>query len=51
MKMAKLFQTKKKLCRTFSTYFANIVSTLQIPSIHEDVSDVSDPVSKSPQRC
>ena len=35
MKKTKLFQRKKKSCRTFSTYFANIVSDLQIPKIHE----------------
>ena len=40
MKKTKLFQTKKKICRTSTTYFANIVSDLQIPKIQEDASDI-----------
>ena len=50
MKKAKLFQTKKELCRTFSFYFANIVSDLQIPKIQEEKSDIRsnhDPVLAS----
>ena len=35
--MAKLLQTKKELCRTFSIYFASIVSDLQISNIQKDV--------------
>ena len=38
---------EKKLSRTFSTYFANIDSDLQIPNIYEDASDICsnhDPV-------
>ena len=31
---------EKVLCRTFSTYFANTVFDLQIPKIHEDVSNI-----------
>ena len=31
---------EKELCRTFSTYFANIVPDLQIPKIHEDASNI-----------
>ena len=29
-----------KLCRTFTTYFASIVSDLQIPNIRKDVSNI-----------
>ena len=38
--MAKLLD-EKKLCRTFSNYFANIVSDLQIPNVHEDACNIS----------
>ena len=37
----------KELSRTFCTYFANIISDLQIPKIHEDLSNIRsnhDPV-------
>ena len=37
----------KELCRTFSTYFANIVSDLQIPKTQDNVFDIKsnhDPV-------
>ena len=34
------FRQKKELCRTFSTYFTNIVSDLQIPNICKDASDI-----------
>ena len=30
---------KKELCRTFSTYFENIVSDLQIPKIQDNASN------------
>ena len=43
----KTVSDKKELCRTFSTYFANIVSDLQIPKIQEDASNIRsnhDPV-------
>ena len=38
--MAKLFQTKKTLCRTFRTYFSNIIADLLIPNAHEDVPSI-----------
>ena len=31
---------EKELCRSFSTYFANIVSDRKVPNIHKDVSDI-----------
>ena len=43
----KTISDEKELCRTFSTYFANIVSDLQIPKIQEDASNIRsnhDPV-------
>ena len=43
----KTVSDEKELCRTFSTYFANTVSDLQIPKIQEDVFDIRsnyDPV-------
>ena len=43
----KLFQTRKKLCWTFSTCFANKVSDLQIPKIWDNLSNIKsnhDPV-------
>ena len=30
----------KELCKTFSTYFRNIVSDIQVPNIYEDASDI-----------
>ena len=55
----KTVSDKKESCRTFSTYFANIVSDLQIPKIHKGASNIGsnhDPVlavinAKSPKRC
>ena len=55
----KTVSDEKELCRTFSTYFANIVSDLQIPKIHKGASNIGsnhDPVlaainTKSPKRC
>ena len=38
---------EKELCRTFTTYFLNIVSDLRIPKFQEDASDIRsnhDPV-------
>ena len=43
----KTVSDKKELCRTFSTYFANIVSDLQIPKIQDNASNIKsnhDPV-------
>ena len=43
----KTVSDEKELCRTFSTYFANILSDLQIPKIQDVISDVRsnhDPV-------
>ena len=43
----KTILNEKELCRTFSTYFLNIVSDLQISKIQEDASDIRsdhDPV-------
>ena len=43
----KTISDEKELCRTFSTYFANIVSDLQIPKIQDNVFDIKsnhDPV-------
>ena len=43
----KTISDEKELCRTFSTYFANMVSDLQIPKIQEDASNMRsnhDPV-------
>ena len=31
---------EKELCRTFSTYLANIIFDLKIPNIHVDLSDI-----------
>ena len=36
----KTVSDEKELCRTFSTYFANIVSDLQIPKIHKGASNI-----------
>ena len=36
----KTVSDKKELCRTFSTYFANIVSDLQIPKIQDNASNI-----------
>ena len=36
----KTVSDEKELCRTFNTYFANIVSDLQIPKIQEDASNI-----------
>ena len=43
----KTVSDENELCRTFCTYFANIVSDLQIQKIHEDLSNIRsnhDPV-------
>ena len=43
----KTVSDKKELCRTFNTYFANIVSHLQIPKIQDNASNIKsnhDPV-------
>ena len=43
----KTVSDEKELCKTFSTYFANIVSALQIPKIQDNVSSIKnsdDPV-------
>ena len=43
----KTISDEKELCRTFSTYFANIVSYLQIPKIQDNAFDIKsnhDPV-------
>ena len=39
-KEGKTVSDEKELCRTFSTYFANIVSDLQIPKIQEVASNI-----------
>ena len=47
MKKAQTVSVEKELCRTFSTYFANIVSDLQIPKIEDNASNIksnNDPV-------
>ena len=36
----KTVSDKKELCRTFRTYFANIVSDLQIPKIQDHASNI-----------
>ena len=36
----KTISDEKELCRTFSTYFANIVSELQIPRIQDNASNI-----------
>ena len=44
---SKTISDEKELCRTFSTYFANIVSDLQIPKIQYNAFDIKsnhDPV-------
>ena len=43
----KTISDEKELCRTFSTYFANIVSDLKIPKTQDNVFDIKsnhDPV-------
>ena len=43
----KTISDEKELCRTFSTYFANIVSDLQTPKIQDNASNIKsnhDPV-------
>ena len=37
---SKTVSNEKESCRTFSTYFVNIISDLQIPKIQEDASDI-----------
>ena len=47
-KEGKTISDEKELCRIFSTYFANIVSDLQIPKIQDNAFDIKsnhDPVS------
>ena len=39
----KTISDEKELCRTFSTYFANIVSDLQIPEIQDNASNIHGP--------
>ena len=36
----KTVSEEKELCRTFSTYFANVVSDLQIPKIQDNASNI-----------
>ena len=43
----KIVSDEKELCRTFSTFFENIISNLKIPNIHENEYDITsnhDPV-------
>ena len=43
----KTVSDEKELCRTFSIDFANIVSDIKVPNIHENLSDIRrnhDPV-------